>query len=243
MSLALQTTTGGQASDVGGLTGFVLDTVATLGAPGVGALSFLEVVFPPIPSEVVLPLAGYQVQQGRVSLLWVAVLSVLGAFLGSLLLYWVGRAVGLRRAAAIADRVPLMDADDVHRSSDWFRRHEGASVFTGRFVPGVRSLISLPAGAAHMRLWKFSLLTVLGSGLWNGLLIGLGMALGTQYRLVEQYGQYLDYVFYAVVAGLLALAVRRRVRRRRAERHGGQRGGGGGAASARRPEGEHQGDR
>ncbi|WP_337061144.1 DedA family protein [Kineococcus sp. G2] len=217
MSSLLQTATGGQAgADVGGLTGFVLDTVATLGAPGVGALSFLEVVFPPIPSEVVLPLAGYQVQQGRVSLLWVAVLSVLGAFLGSLLLYWVGRAIGLGRAAAIADRVPLMDADDVHRSSDWFRRHEGASVFTGRFVPGVRSLISLPAGAARMRLWKFSLLTVLGSALWNGLLIGLGMALGTQYQLVEQYGQYVDYVFYAAIAGVLVWAVLRRVRRRRA---------------------------
>ncbi|WP_432489119.1 DedA family protein [Kineococcus sp. SYSU DK018] len=236
MSLALQSASSGQT---GGLTGFVLDTVAALGAPGVGALSFLEVVFPPIPSEVVLPLAGYQVQQGRVSLLWVAVLSVLGAFLGSLLLYWVGRAIGLRRAAAIAERIPLMDADDVHRSSEWFRRHEGASVFTGRFVPGVRSLISLPAGAARMRLWKFSLLTVLGSGLWNGLLIGLGMALGTQYELVEQYGQYLDYVFYAAIAGVLAWAVLRRVRRRRAER-GVQQHGDGGAVDAPRQGGGHR---
>jgi membrane protein DedA with SNARE-associated domain len=205
---------GGPTGQSGGLTGFVLETVETLGAPGVGLMSFLEVVFPPIPSEVVLPLAGYQVQQGRIGLAAVVLFSVAGAFLGSLLLYRVGGAVGLDRAARIADRVPLMDASDVTKSAEWFHRHEGAAVFTGRFVPGVRSLISLPAGAARMGLVKFSVLTVLGSGLWNGLLIGLGMALGTQYELVERYGHYLDYAFYAAIAGVLVWAVARRVRSR-----------------------------
>jgi membrane protein DedA with SNARE-associated domain len=207
-------------SQTGGLTGFVLETVDTLGAPGVGLMSFLEVVFPPIPSEVVLPLAGYQVQQGRIGLVAVVLFSVGGAFLGSLVLYWLGKVVGLQRAARIADRIPLMDASDVTRSAEWFHRHEGAAVFTGRFVPGVRSLISLPAGAAGMGLLKFSLLTVLGSGLWNGLLIGLGMALGTQYELVESYGHYLDYAFYAAIAAVLVWAVARRVRSRRRERVG-----------------------
>ena len=207
-------------SQTGGLTGFVLETVDTLGAPGVGLMSFLEVVFPPIPSEVVLPLAGYQVQQGRIGLVAVVLFSVGGAFLGSLVLYWLGKVIGLQRAARIADRIPLMDASDVTKSAEWFHRHEGAAVFTGRFVPGVRSLISLPAGAARMGLLKFSLLTVLGSGLWNGLLIGLGMALGTQYELVESYGHYLDYAFYAAIAAVLAWAVARRVRSRRRERVG-----------------------
>jgi membrane protein DedA with SNARE-associated domain len=205
-------------AQTGGLTGFVLDTVDALGAPGVGLMSFLEVVFPPIPSEVVLPLAGYQVQQGRIGLVAVVLFSLAGAFLGSLLLYWVGKVVGLDRAARIADRIPLMDASDVTKSAEWFHRHEGAAVFTGRFVPGVRSLISLPAGAARMNLLKFSLLTLLGSGLWNGLLIGLGLALGTQYELVDRYGHYLDYVFYAAIAAVLVWAVARRVRSRRRER-------------------------
>ncbi|NAZ78243.1 DedA family protein [Kineococcus sp. T13] len=218
---ALTATAAGEGGGTGGLTGFVLDTVDALGAPGVGALSFLEVVFPPIPSEVVLPLAGYQVQQGRLDLVAVVGMSLLGALLGSLVLYWVGRVIGLGRAARIADRVPLMDASDVTKSAEWFSRHEGVAVFTGRFVPGVRSLISLPAGAARMSLWKFTVLTALGSGLWNGLLIGLGMALGTQYELVEQYGHYLDYVFYAAIAAVLVWAVARRVRSRRAGSPGG----------------------
>ena len=206
----LTATAAGEGGGTGGLTGFVLDTVDALGAPGVGALSFLEVVFPPIPSEVVLPLAGYQVQQGRLGLVAVVGMSLVGALLGSLVLYWVGRVIGLGRAARIADRVPLMDASDVTKSAEWFSRHEGVAVFTGRFVPGVRSLISLPAGAARMSLWKFSLLTALGSGLWTGLLVGLCLALGTQYELVEQYGHYLGYVLYAGIAAVVVWAVGRR---------------------------------
>jgi membrane protein DedA with SNARE-associated domain len=212
-ALALQANTTTTGDGAGGITGFVLDVVATLGAPGVGVLSFLEVVFPPIPSEIVLPLAGYQVQQGRIGLVAVIALSTLGSYLGSLVLYGLGRALGLDRAARAADRVPLMEAADVHRAGDWFSRHDTAAVFTGRFIPGVRSLISLPAGAARMPLLRFSVLTVLGSGIWNGLLVGLGVALGTQYALVERYGHFLDYAVYAVLAGLLAWAVLRRVLR------------------------------
>jgi len=218
-ALALQASTP-TGDGAGGVTGFVLDVVATLGAPGVGVLSFLEVVFPPIPSEVVLPLAGYQVQQGRIGLVAVIVLATVGSYLGSLVLYGVGRALGLQRAARIVDRVPLMEAADVHKAGDWFSRHDTAAVFTGRFVPGVRSLVSLPAGAARMPLVRFTVLTVLGSGLWNGLLVGLGVALGTQYAVVEQYGHYLDYAVYAVLGGLLAWAVARRVLRSRSQHQG-----------------------
>ncbi|WP_432513976.1 DedA family protein, partial [Kineococcus sp. SYSU DK001] len=215
----MSTTAETAVAETGGLTGFVLDTVDALGAPGVGLLSFAEVVFPPIPSEIVLPLAGFLVQTGSINLVAVFALSTLGSYLGSLVLYWVGKVIGLDRAARIAGRVPLMDASDVTKSAEWFHRHEGAAVFTGRFVPGVRSLISLPAGAARMSLLKFSLFTVAGSGLWNALLIGLGMALGTQYELVEQYGHYVDYAFYAAIAAVLLWAVARRVRTRRATAH------------------------
>jgi membrane protein DedA with SNARE-associated domain len=205
-------------SGTGGLTGLVLDVVDALGAPGLGLISFVEVVFPPIPSEIVLPLAGFLVQTGQLGLVAVFVLSTLGSYLGSLVLYWVGAWIGLDRAARIADRIPLMEAADVTKSAEWFHRHEGAAVFTGRFVPGIRSLISLPAGAARMKVWKFSLFTIAGSGIWNALLIGLGMALGTQYELVEEYGHYVDYVFHVAIASVLAWAIVRRVRTRRAER-------------------------
>ncbi len=212
------------SSDVGGLTGWVLNLTAELGALGVGALSFLEVVFPPIPSEIVLPLAGYQVQVGVLSLTAVFLFATLGSFAGSLVLYWLGSVVGLERAARIAAKVPLMDANDVHAAAAWFSRYDSAAVFTGRFVPGVRSLISLPAGAAGMSLWKFSGWTLLGTGIWNGALIGAGMALGTQYEKVESYAGYLDYVLYSAILALLAVGIGRRVvqYRRTTSRHGAE---------------------
>ncbi len=199
----------------GGLTGLVLDIVEAGGAWGVGAMSFAEVVFPPIPSEIVLPLAGYQVTQGRLGVVGVMAATVVGSVLGSVLLYCIARTIGLDRAARIASKVPLMDAADVYRSGEWFHRHQAAAVFTGRFVPGIRSLVSLPAGAAKMNVLAFTALTTAGSGLWNCFLVGLGMALGTQYRVVETYGRYLDYAFYAAFLALVTWAVVRRVRRNR----------------------------
>ncbi|GLY18113.1 DedA family protein [Kineosporia rhizophila] len=197
--------------DVGGLTGFTLDLIADLGEIGVGALSFLEVVFPPIPSEIVLPLAGYQVQVGELNMVLVFVLATLGSVIGSIVLYYLGAIIGLERAAWIASKVPLMDASDVHNSAEWFNKYDSVAVFTGRFVPGIRSLISLPAGAAGMPLWKFTAWTLLGTGIWNALLIGAGMALGTQYEKVEGYAHYLDYVLYAAILGVLAFGIGRRV--------------------------------
>ncbi|MBT0770801.1 DedA family protein [Kineosporia sp. J2-2] len=217
-----QTAEASHSGEIGGLTGLVLDLIAALGAIGVGVLSFLEVVFPPIPSELVLPLAGYQVQVGELNLAAVFLLATVGSVLGSLVLYWLGAAIGLERAAWIASRVPLMDADDVHQSAAWFSKYDSVAVFTGRFVPGVRSLISLPAGAAGMSLWKFTGWTLLGTAIWNGILIGGGMALGTQYEKVESYAGYLDYVLYAAIAGVLAFGIGRRViqYRRTPSRHG-----------------------
>ncbi|GAA3623818.1 DedA family protein [Kineosporia mesophila] len=210
------------SSGIGGLTGWVLDLTAELGAIGVGALSFLEVVFPPIPSEIVLPLAGYQVQVGELGLAAVFVLATLGSVLGSLVLYWLGAKIGLERAAWLASRIPLVDPGDVYASAAWFSKYDSVAVFTGRFVPGVRSLISLPAGAAGMSLWKFTGWTLLGTSIWNGILIGAGMALGTQYEKVESYAHYLDYILYAVILGLLAFGIGRRVvqYRRTPSRHG-----------------------
>jgi membrane protein DedA with SNARE-associated domain len=209
--LASATDPGSGSDQIGGLTGFVLDLIADLGAIGVGVLSFLEVVFPPIPSEIVLPLAGYQVQVGELNLAAVFVLATLGSLIGSIVLYYLGMAIGLERAAWLASKIPLMDASDVHNSADWFNKHDSAAVFTGRFVPGIRSLISLPAGAAGMPLWKFTGWTLLGTAIWNGILIGGGMALGTQYEKVEEYAHYLDYILYAVILGVIAFGIGRRV--------------------------------
>jgi membrane protein DedA with SNARE-associated domain len=199
-----------------GLLGWAERVITALGEWGVGLLVLVETVFPPLPSEVILPLAGFLTSQGSISLPLVVLTATLGAWLGALLLYGLGARLGLERSIRVLGRLPLVDREDFERASAWFDRHGRASIFFGRLIPGVRSLISLPAGAARMPLATFTVFTVLGSGVWNSLLVGVGAALGTQYALVERYAQVLDYVVYAVVAALVVGLVVRRVRRGRA---------------------------
>lgn len=207
--------TASNPTELGGLAGFALTLMEGIGEWGVGLFTLLETVFPPIPSEVILPLAGFLAQQGQLNLILVVLTSTLGAYIGALLLYWLGAKLGMDRAIEWLSKLPLVDKQDFEKAADWFSRHGKSAVFFGRFIPGVRSLISLPAGADRMHLLTFSVFTIVGSALWNGLLIGLGAALGTQYELIEKYSDYLNYIVYAAIAGVVAWLVIRRIRRSR----------------------------
>lgn len=201
--------------DLTGLVGLAARLVEVLGEWGVGLFTLAETVFPPIPSEVVLPLAGFSAQRGEMSVVLLVLTSTLGAYVGALLLYWLGAAAGLERSIRWLAKLPLVDREDFDRAARWFGRHGRSAIFFGRLVPGIRSLISLPAGAEKMDLISFSIFTIVGSGIWNTLLILLGAALGTQYRLVDQYAQYLNYAVYAAITGVVAWLISRRIRRRR----------------------------
>ncbi len=205
MSVALELT---------GILGWAESVLAALGAWGVGVLVALETVFPPIPSEVVLPLAGFLTSQGRLNLPLVFLAATLGSYVGALVLYWLGARLGLERSVNGLSKLPLVDREDFERAAKWFERHGRASVFFGRLIPGVRSLISLPAGANRMSLGSFTLFTVAGSAVWNALLIGLGVALGSQYQLVDRYSSYVNYALWALVLGFVGWLVVRRLRRR-----------------------------
>lgn len=196
-----------------GILGWAEQVIVRLGEVGVGLLVLLETIFPPLPSEVILPLAGFLTSQGGISLPGVLVASTLGASLGALLLYFLGARLGQERSVQWLARLPLVDAADFERAGRWFTRHGKSSVFFGRLIPGVRSLISLPAGAHRMNLFTFSVFTLAGSGVWNSLLVLAGAALGQQYARVERYSHLLDYAVYAVVGLALTWLVVRRVRR------------------------------
>lgn len=205
----------GSTDNLTGLVGVAARAIEQLGEWGVGAFTLAETVLPPIPSEVILPLAGYLAKQGSLNLVLIFVTSTLGAYLGALFLYWLGARLGLERSIRGLSKLPLVDRDDFERAAAWFRRHGRSSIFFGRLLPGIRSLISLPAGASGMPLGTFSLYTVAGSGLWNGALIGLGYLLGTQYRLIEEYSRFLNYAVYGALAVTVALLVARRLKRQK----------------------------
>src|SRR6478609_12023677 len=159
------TTMTGAASPTEGLTGivgFAARAIDSLGEWGVGAFTLAETVVPPIPSEVILPLAGYLAKQGSLNLFLVFATSTLGAYLGALLLYWLGARLGLERSIRWLSKLPLVDREDFEKAAHWFDRHGKPAVFFGRLIPGVRSLISLPAGAQKMNMLTFSLFTVAG---------------------------------------------------------------------------------
>lgn len=200
--------------DLTGIVGFAARAIDALGEWGVGLFTLAETVFPPIPSEVILPLAGFSTQQGDMNLVLVIVTSTLGAYVGALVLYWLGAALGLERSIRWLSKLPLVDRGDFEKAAEWFSRHGRSAIFFGRLLPGIRSVISLPAGAQRMNLVTFSLFTVAGSAIWNSLLIGLGALLGTQYRLIDQYSQYLNYAVYAALVVVIIWLVVRRIRRR-----------------------------
>jgi membrane protein DedA with SNARE-associated domain len=201
------------SSGQGGLLGFILQTIDQLGEVGVGALVLLESVIPPIPSEVVLPAAGALVTLGALSGPLVFVCATIGSVLGSLVFYGFGRALGRDRTRRLLLAVPLIDVDDVDRAERWFDRWGEIAVLVGRLIPGVRSLISLPAGVAAMPLGRFLLMTTIGSALWNGLLIGAGMLLGTQWEIVERNIDVVNNVIYVTIGIAVAVFVMRRLPR------------------------------
>lgn len=204
-----------------GLAGWIVQVMEAVGSPGVGLLVALENLFPPLPSEVVLPLAGFAASRGSLSLIAAILWATAGSVLGAWALYGLGVLLGRDRLLHLLERMPLVDVGDMLKAEEFFVRHGSAAVFFGRLVPVVRSLVSVPAGLERLPAVRFTVLTTLGSLLWNSALIVAGYALGERYGLVAEY---LHHVQYAVVAllvlGLLAYAYTR-LRRRRARRRAG----------------------
>lgn len=196
-----------------GLTGAVADVLVTLGEVGVGLLAAAEVVFPPLPSEVVLPMAGYLARMGRMQLALVVIAATLGALVGNLALYAVGRRLGIERSVRLLARLPLVSEAEAGAGRAWFERHGSAAVFLARFVPVARAMVSLPAGATRLPLGRFVLLTLAGCGAWNGALVAAGYALGTQHERVAGVLERLDLVLLGgVVVAVAWWVLRRRAR-------------------------------
>ncbi|MDY5785140.1 MULTISPECIES: DedA family protein [unclassified Corynebacterium] len=199
---------------------WVVHLMELLGAPGVGIAILLENLFPPIPSEVVLPLAGFTVSQGSLNFLSVFIWSVLGSVVGAYMLYGAGVWLGADRLRRIADWMWLVKASDVDNTLAFFHEYGKVSVFFGRLIPGVRSLISIPAGLDRMNLITFGLWTTFGSALWNALLITLGFYLGENWHVVEDYVNTYSNVVYAIIALILLGALFYFIRRAYVERAG-----------------------
>lgn len=203
------------AETLGGIADWAVDVMEAIGAPGAGLLVALENLFPPLPSEVILPLAGFTASRGSFSLAEALFWTTLGSVVGAIALYWIGAALGRRRLRAIVDRMPLVDLYDLDRTEAWFERHGKAAVFFGRMIPVFRSLISVPAGIERMSFGTFVLLTAAGSLIWNTIFVLAGYYLGENWHVAEQYAGIFSRIVVVTVAAVLAGWVLKRVLRDR----------------------------
>jgi membrane protein DedA with SNARE-associated domain len=175
------------------------------GYPGIVLLTFVETIFPPLPSEVFMPMAGYAASRGELSLAGVIVAGSLGSLAGAAFWYAVGRAIGLDRARALAGRHGrwlTLHPRDIDRGNIWFQRHGGAVVLFGRMIPAIRSVISIPAGIAHMPVDRFLLLSAIGTVAWTSLLMGAGYALGAEHGRIAGWAGPVSNI---VIGGLVAI--------------------------------------
>jgi len=204
-----------------GLVDWVTSVVETLGYWGVAALVALENLFPPIPSEVILPLAGFVSVEGEASVVGMVIAATVGSMVGAYALYGIAAAIGPVRLRGLVVRHGKwfgLDEGDLDKSEQWFDRRAATAVLVCRCIPLMRSLISLPAGLRRMPLVPFTLYTLLGSLIWNVLLIGAGYLLGEQWHQVEEPLEFLQKVVLVAIGLGIAWFVWRRIVRPRLRR-------------------------
>ncbi|MEU0687842.1 DedA family protein [Streptomyces uncialis] len=208
--------------ELDGIAGTLVDLMEELGGPGAGIAVFAENLFPPLPSELFLPLAGFTASQGRMSLVEALVWTTLGSVVGALALYGFGALLGRDRLRRIIAKIPLMKVSDYDRTEEWFAKHGTKAVLFGRVLPIFRSLISIPAGVVRMPIVTFVALTAVGSAVWNTVLVMAGYSLGNNWHLVEGYAGIMERVVLGGVALGLVVFVWTRVSRLRKEKRARQ---------------------
>lgn len=191
------------------ITTWVTDVVDALGYLGVAFLVALENVFPPIPSEAVLPLAGFVAGRGDANLIGMILAATAGSIIGAWVLYGVAAAIGPQRLRAFIVRFGRWFGVREHhleRAEAWFDRRADAAVLIGRCVPLIRSIVSVPAGFRRMPLGRFTLLTAVGSAMWNTALISAGAVLGERWERVGDFVGLLQGVVIVALVGLVGYA-------------------------------------
>lgn len=189
------------------MTDWIISIMEQLGYFGIALLMFLDNVFPPIPSEVIMPSAGFAASKGQLLLSGVIIAGSIGSLVAAALLYWAGRKIPNQSIFNWVDRYGkylFIKSEDVKKALDWFEKYGHRVVFFGRMVPAVRSLISIPAGMSHMPFWKFMLYSSVGTIIWTTFLACVGYYFGNNIELMQQIFSRVGYVIITIVLILVA---------------------------------------
>ncbi|MCE4046887.1 MULTISPECIES: DedA family protein [Bacillaceae] len=197
---------------------WITHTMEEFGYIGILLLITLENIFPPIPSEIILTFGGFMTTYTDMTVLGVVAVSTIGSVLGAVILYWVGTLLNMEKIESIVDKwghIIRLTKEDVHKANGWFEKYGYWTVFFCRFIPLIRSLISLPAGMAKMNFAIFLVLTSLGTLIWNFVLIRIGAAVGDSWETIVGYMDIYSNIIYAIIAiaiiAFLFLYIRKRL--------------------------------
>jgi membrane protein DedA with SNARE-associated domain len=196
------------------LGSFALSTISTFGYGGIFFLMMLESMVLPVPSELVMPFAGFLIEKGSFTFLFVIIASTLGSITGSLIFYYIGKTGGYALVERYGKYV-LINHEDVKKTETWFNRRGELTVFFARLIPVIRHLISLIAGIGKMDVKKFAFYTIIGAALWNGILAYLGFILGQHWQEINQYADQIDIVIFILLVGLVVYFVYRHLKKRK----------------------------
>jgi membrane protein DedA with SNARE-associated domain len=195
------------------LAAFGTQVIGAIGYGGVFLLMVAESMVLPMPSEAVMPFAGFLVAEGRLGAVATVLFATAGSIVGSLIGYAIGRFGGVPFLGRFG-RYLLLDAEDLRKTSSFFQRRGAVTIFVSRFIPVVRHLISIPAGMGEMRLLPFCLFTIVGAGIWNAFLTWCGFMLRKNWTTVMRYSHLIDIVVLAALVALVVLFVVRHLKRR-----------------------------
>lgn len=201
------------------LTEWIISIMEQLGYWGIALLMFLDNIFPPIPSEIIMPFAGYSASQGQLLLVGVIVAGCIGSLLAAAILYWIGYKFNHNSIFRFVDRYGkylFIKSPDVKKSLDWFEQYGHRIVFFGRMIPAVRSLISIPAGMSHMPFWKFMFFSSLGTIIWTTFLACVGFYFGENQALMQNiFSQVSHFIIIIVISIIIWILYRRHKRKNR----------------------------
>lgn len=200
------------------ITEWILSIVQQLGYIGIALLMFLDNVFPPIPSEIIMPSAGYAASKGQLLLVGVIMAGSIGSLLAAAVLYWLGFACKNEAIFGFVDRYGkylFIKRQDIEKSLAWFEQYGHRIVFAGRMIPAVRSLISIPAGMSGMPFWKFMLYSSMGTLIWTSFLACMGYFLGENQALMQRIFSQISYVIVGIVVIFICWLMYRRQQRKK----------------------------
>ena len=196
----------------------IINVMNSFGYVGIALLIAIENIFPPIPSEVILTFGGFMTTYSKIKVIGVIIASIIGSIIGAIALYFIGRFLNKDRLEKIVEgkigTILHLKKKDIEKANIWFKKRGQYTVFFCRFIPIVRSLISIPAGMTKMKFVPFTILTTIGSTIWNSVLVYLGVIAGSSWMKIASYVNYYSKVVLIIILVVVTIFLRQLYKKR-----------------------------